>query len=383
VISRVDVTLPPASADRSYPIFVDPDGGAEERFAVELCARLPKGRIGLISDDTVARLHLPRYADALRAHGRRVATVVVPDGEGSKSLTRAEAVCEALAAEGLDRGAVIVALGGGVVGDLAGFVASIFMRGVPYVQVPTTLLAQVDSSVGGKTGVNLPAGKNLVGTFWQPRLVYADVTSLQTLTERERAAGLAEVVKHGLIADVELLELLERKSAAARAGEPTLTAELVARSCIIKARVVGDDERETSGARALLNFGHTVGHAIEAASHHEAEPLRHGEAVALGMLAAARIAKAIDRPIDGAVDRAIGGPADDLEPRLHALLTALGLPTALAPWLTAATLGRVAVDKKRGGDDIHFVVVSRPGSARLVPLSPARIHEILLGEKSR
>jgi 3-dehydroquinate synthase len=371
VITRVEVALPAQTSDRSYPIFVDPDPGAEERFAVELCARLPSGRIGIISDDTVARLHLSRFADALRAKGRRVAAAVVPDGEGSKSLTRAEELCESLAREGLDRGAVIVALGGGVVGDLGGFVASIFMRGVPYVQVPTTLLAQVDSSVGGKTGVNLPAGKNLVGTFWQPRLVYADVTALQTLSERERAAGLAEVVKHGLIADVTLLELLEKKSAAARAGEPAITAELVARSCVIKARVVGDDERETRGARALLNFGHTVGHAIEAASHKQTDPLRHGEAVGLGMLAAARIGRAVDPS------------GEDLEPRIQALLTALGLPTALEPWLTPATLARVSVDKKRGGDEIHFVVVSRAGSARLVPLTAARIHEILLPPKAQ
>jgi 3-dehydroquinate synthase len=366
VITRVEVALPAQSADRSYPIFVDPEPGAEERFAVELCARLPTGRIGIISDDTVARLHLPRFADALRGKGRRISAAVVPQGEDSKSLTRAEELCESLAREGLDRGAVIVALGGGVVGDLGGFVASIFMRGVPYVQVPTTLLAQVDSSVGGKTGVNLPAGKNLVGTFWQPRLVYADVTSLQTLSERERAAGLAEVVKHGLIADATLLELLEKHSAEARAGDPELVAELVARSCVIKARVVGDDERETSGQRALLNYGHTVGHAIEAASHKTPHPLRHGEAIALGMLAAARIGRAVDPA------------AADLEARLRPLLAALGLPTDLEPWLTPAVLARVAVDKKRGGEDIKFVVVARAGAARLVPLSPARIHEILL-----
>ena len=368
---RVDVAIANDSSgvDRSYPIFVDADPDAERRFADELCARLPSGRIGIVTDDTVAKLHLARYADALRARNRRVTAVVVPDGEGSKSLKRADELCESFAREGLDRGALVVALGGGVVGDLAGFVASIFLRGVAYVQVPTTLLAQVDSSVGGKTGVNLPAGKNLVGCFWQPRLVWADVTSLATLSERDRAAGLAEVVKHALIADLPLLELLEAKAAAARAGDPALLADLVARSCTIKARVVGSDERETSGARALLNFGHTVGHALEAASHAQHDPLRHGEAVALGMLAAAR------------VHRATGGA--DLEPRIAALLAAVGLPIDLDRRLSPEALARIAVDKKRSGDDISFVVVDEPGRARLIPIAAARIHEILLGGKLR
>src|SRR3954469_17921078 len=207
--TRVDVSIVNDASDRSYPIFVDAEPAAEERFAKELCARLPDGRIGIVTDDTVSKLHLARYADALRGRNRRVTAVVVPDGEGSKSLARAEELCESFAREGLDRKALVVALGGGVVGDLGGFVASVFLRGVAYVQVPTTLLAQVDSSVGGKTGVNLPSGKNLVGCFWQPRLVYADVTSLATLSDRDRAAGLAEVVKHALIADAALLELLE------------------------------------------------------------------------------------------------------------------------------------------------------------------------------
>jgi len=365
--ARLDVSIVNDDTDRSYPIFVDAEPGAEERFAAELCARLPEGRIGIVTDDTVARLHLARFADALRARGRKVTAAVVPDGEGSKSLARAEELCESFAREGLDRRALVVALGGGVVGDLGGFVASIFLRGVAYVQVPTTLLAQVDSSVGGKTGVNLPAGKNLVGTFWQPRLVYADVTALATLSDRDRAAGLAEVIKHALIADAPLLALLEAQAARARAGDPELVAELVARSCAIKARVVGTDERETTGARALLNFGHTVGHALESASHAEAKPLRHGEAVGLGMLAAARVAAAE------------GGVA--LEGRIRALLDAVGLPTDLDRRLSPGALARVAVDKKRGGAHIHFVVVDEPGRSRTVPLTPARIHEILLGGK--
>lgn len=358
---RIDVTL---DGDRSYPIFVDDESRAEERFAQELCARLPDGKIAIVTDATVAPLHLQRFADALRARGRKLTAAVVPDGEASKSMARADELCESFAREGLDRRAVVVALGGGVVGDLAGFVASIYMRGIAYVQLPTTLLAQVDSSVGGKTGVNLPSGKNLVGSFWQPRFVYADVTTLATLSQRDRAAGLAEVVKHALIADEKLLALLEARAAEARGGDAALTAELVARSCAIKARVVGRDERETSGARALLNFGHTVGHALESASQRERDPLRHGEAVALGMLAAARVGKALG--------------AGDLEPRIARLLTALGLPTGLDARLSPSALAHVAVDKKRGAGTIAFVVVDAPGQARLVPLAPERIHEILL-----
>jgi 3-dehydroquinate synthase len=207
--------------------------------------------------------------------------------------------------------------------------------------------------------------------------VYADVTALATLPARERSAGLAEVVKHGLIADVELLTLLETRAAAARAGDPQLIAELVARSCAIKARVVGADERETSGARALLNFGHTVGHALESASHAEPNPLRHGEAVALGMLAAARVHAA-----EGGAELVPQG-GQTMEARIRALLDAVGLPTELDRRLSPGTLARVAVDKKRGGEHIHFVVVDEPGRARLVPVTPARIHEILLGGKPR
>ena len=367
--TRVDVAIATGASERAYPILIDAEPGAEARFADELCQRLPEGKLGIVTDDTVSRLHLGRYAGALRARGRRVAATVVPDGEASKSMARAEELCESFAREGLDRGAVIVALGGGVVGDLAGYVASIFLRGVAYVQLPTTLLAQVDSSVGGKTGVNLPAGKNLVGSFWQPRLVYADIATLATLSDRDLSAGLAEVIKHALIADAPLLSLLESRAAEARAGDPLLLELLVARSCAIKARVVAEDERETSGARALLNFGHTVGHALESASHSQPEPLRHGEAVGLGMLAAAR------------VQRALGGV--DLEPRIAALLSAVGLPVDLDPRLSPGTLARVAVDKKRGGDRLSFVIVDEPGTARLVPLTPARIHEILLGGKPR
>jgi 3-dehydroquinate synthase len=382
VLSRIDVRLLPDAEERGYPIFLDPDADAEERFADELARRARgahgTGKIALVTDETVSRLHRARYQRALEERGLEVVTIAVADGEGSKSLATVEAVCEAWAQARLDRGAWVVALGGGVVGDLAGFCASIFLRGLPCVQVPTTLLAQVDSSVGGKTGVNLAAGKNLVGTFWQPKFVYADLTTLRTLPKRDLAAGMAEVIKHGVIADARLLELVEEHGADALATERAeslpILSEYVARSCVVKARVVAADERETrpagDGGRAQLNFGHTIGHAIEAASLETAEPLRHGEAVALGMIAAARIGARL-------------GVGDaGLEKRLVRLLRQLGLPTDLDRRLDAATLARVGVDKKRVSKTVNFVVVKAIGAPALVPVEPAALAALLLDGKS-
>jgi 3-dehydroquinate synthase len=247
---------------------------------------------------------------------------------------------------------MVLTFGGGVVGDLGGFVASILLRGVPFVQVPTTLLAQVDASVGGKTGVNLDSGKNLLGTFHQPLLVFADLTTLATLEPRDLSSGLAEVVKHGAIADEALLGFLEGNAEAARRGDVVVLETLVARSVEIKAAIVKDDEREQTGRRALLNFGHTVGHAIESASQSRPNPLRHGEAIALGMLAACRVAERL-----GVSDPALAG-------RLSALLPRLGLPTDLAPFL-GLDLGKwMQLDKKRSGATVQFVVVPRVGQAR-------------------
>jgi 3-dehydroquinate synthase len=369
-VRRLEVRLSAVGPDRSYSIVIDAAPGAEERLAAEVAPRAAGG-LGLLTDETVARLHGPRVEQALRARGLDPARVTVPDGEGSKSLRTVETVAEALAQRGLDRRAALLALGGGVVGDLGGFVASVFLRGVTVIQAPTTLLAQVDASVGGKTGVNLPSGKNLVGTFHQPALVYADVTALATLSPRDLASGLAEVVKHGAIASAELFELLERRAEAARAGDPELLEELVERSCAIKAAVVAADERETgAGGRERLNFGHTVGHALETASL-AAAPLRHGEAVALGMLAAAR------------VGARLGLGDATLEARLAPLLGRLGLPVDLDAHLSPAVLARVGVDKKRAGGRVSFVLVDRIGSSLVTPLAPAELEQILLAGKNR
>jgi 3-dehydroquinate synthase len=379
VITRLEVRLPsiePNTIDRSYLIYIDPDAGAETRLAEEVRRRAASSTIGLITDETVAGLHWPRVEAALAERGLKVVTVVVPDGESSKSLKTVEEVADRFVRGGLDRRSLVVALGGGVVGDLGGFVASVFLRGVPYVQVPTTLLAQVDSSVGGKTGVNLASGKNLVGTFHQPLCVYADLTTLSTLPARDLSSGLAEIVKHGVIADEALLLRLEERAEEARAGDPALLAELVRRSCAIKAEVVATDERELlsdapGGGRAQLNFGHTVGHALESASAGGPAPLRHGEAVALGMIAAARVGEKLG----------LGDPA--LEARLVALLPRLGLPTDLDRRLDGPTLERVGVDKKRAGGRVAMVLVPRIGQAALSPIEPHRLGEILLGRKAR
>jgi 3-dehydroquinate synthase len=366
---RLSVVL----ADRAYPICIDGDAGAERRLAAEIAALAPGVRVGLLTDETVDRLHRARVVSALQARGIDPVIVVVPDGEGSKSMVTAERVAEAWAAGGLDRRSLAIALGGGVVGDLGGFVASVFLRGISYVQVPTTLMAQVDSSVGGKTGVNLPSGKNLAGTFHQPKLVYADLSTLATLPPRDVASGLAEIVKHGVIADVSLLERIEANAEALAVADRPVLAPVIERSCAIKAAVVAADERELSdapdGGRAKLNFGHTVGHALESASHRTADPLRHGEAVALGMLAAARLGAAL----------AAGDPT--LEARLLSLLPRLGLPVDLDRRLSPEVLARVGVDKKRAGAHVKVVVASPIGSSRLVPVEPARIAEILLGTK--
>jgi 3-dehydroquinate synthase len=380
VIAPLDVRLPSLELDRSYRIYIDPDPGAESRLAEAVKKRAQSIRVGLVTDETVAMLHWERVERALRDAGLRVSTVVVPDGESSKSLARVEKVADAFVQAGLDRRSLVIALGGGVVGDLGGFVAATFLRGVPYVQVPTTLLAQVDSSVGGKTGVNLPSGKNLVGAFHQPLFVYTDLSTLNTLSPRDVSSGLAEIVKHAVIADPDLLARIEVRAEDAR--DPTNHAaflgELVRRSCEIKAQVVAADERELAtdtpgGGRARLNFGHTVGHALEAASHGppHGEPLRHGEAVGLGMIAAARVGRALG----------MGDPG--LEARLVALLPRLGLPIDLDRRLSPGVLERVKVDKKRTGAEIQLILVGSVGATCVTPVAPEGLAEILLGTKSR
>ena len=371
---ELSVELPSAR----YHVLVDTHLDAAQHFAARLARIAPPGRtrVGLVTDENVERLHGTRYLAALQKRGFRVMSAIVPAGEESKSLGRVEEVCEALALGGLDRRSLVVALGGGVVGDLAGFVAAILFRGIAWAHVPTTLLAQVDASVGGKTGVNLVPGKNLVGAFHQPSLVLADVGSLATLDARDLRSGLGEIVKHAFLEGGALLERIEARADDARAGDRTLLAELIASSVELKARIVAADERESlpDGGRALLNLGHTIGHALETASARDPEthglegtPLRHGEAVALGLLAAARLGKELldEHP--------------DLEPRLVTLLGRLGLPVDLDERLKRPlALAAITLDKKRAGGQLRLVLLEKPGAAKVIAVDTARVRTLLV-----
>jgi 3-dehydroquinate synthase len=331
---------------RSYSILIGP--GLLARLGAE-CRALGLGaRCAVITDSNVAPLLAEKAEASLRAAGFEPVRVVVEAGEKSKNMQRVEECYDQLAAHRLERKSFVVALGGGVVGDLAGFVAATYLRGVAFVQVPTTLLAQVDSSVGGKVGVNLAAGKNLVGAFHQPRLVLCDLDSLATLPEREFRAGLAEVIKYGVIYDAAFFRRLERELPQILARDSGKLAAVVARCCEIKADVVGQDETET-GLRAILNFGHTIGHAIEAVSGYG--KFLHGEAISIGMVAAARLSAEV-----------LGIRAHDVE-RLRALLVAAGLPEAMS--LDARRRARIIeamkLDKKVSGGEIKFVLAREIG----------------------
>ncbi len=350
--ARVDVAL----GERSYPVLVGP--GLLDRLGHELRARLPKARrAAVVTNPTVAAFYGGRAAASLAAAGVEPLRFEVPDGERYKTLAVAGRLFDRLAAAHLDRASPVVALGGGVVGDLAGFVAATWLRGVPLVQVPTTLLAQVDSAIGGKTGVNHRRGKNLIGAFHQPVLVLSDVETLASLPEREYRAGLAEVVKYGLIRDAALFAFLEREAERVLAREPAAVTYLVRRGSEIKAEVVAADERE-GGLRAVLNFGHTLGHAVEALTGY-AQYL-HGEAVAIGMTAAVRMSEGLLRT------------DPDARERVARVLARYGLPTE-APRLPRARLAAaLAGDKKArsgGGEPtITVVLLERIGSATLQPM---------------
>jgi len=322
-----------------------------------LLAERLRGRHALIvSDSQVAPLYAERVEAALRevAPALRIARHLIPAGEAHKTLDNFGATLDALAALGATRDACVYALGGGVVGDLAGFAAACWMRGIDVVQLPTSLLAMVDSSVGGKTAVDLPQGKNLVGAFHPPRAVIADTNALRTLPPRELRAGLAEVVKYGAIGDADFLNWLATHRAGLLSGDATLLAQAIARSCAHKAAIAQRDPFE-HGERALLNFGHTFGHAIEAEQGY-GDGLNHGEAVAVGMVLAARLAVAL-----GMASRA------DAE-TLRELLLQFGLPVDLPAGLAPeALLARMRLDKKTRASGLRFILWDGPGAATIVP----------------
>ena len=324
-----------------------------------LIARIRGRHVLIVSDEHVAPLYARRVEIALHniRPDLRVNRLTIPAGEQTKTLARFTDIVDALAQFGATRDACVLALGGGVVGDLAGFASACWMRGIDCIQLPTTLLAMVDSSVGGKTAVDLPQGKNLVGAFHPPRAVLADITVLDSLPERELRAGLAEVVKYGAIVDAPFLDWLQAHATALLAREREPLIEAIARSCQHKANIVEHDPFE-HGERALLNFGHTFGHAIEAEQgygRYDDDALNHGEAVAVGMVLAARLSAHLGM-----------APAADAD-RLRDLLSAFGLPTALPRGLDAdSLLLRMRLDKKAHSGGLRFVLWETPGAARIV-----------------
>ncbi len=336
--------VPVASAGGSYPVLVG--RGLLARLTRTVREHAPAHRYAVISDDTVAELYGRAAAEALRRDGADVRVFTFPPGEASKTRETWARITDEMLVWGMGRDGVVVAVGGGVTGDLAGFVAATYLRGVPIVQVPTSLLAMVDASVGGKTAVDVPAGKNLVGAFHPPRVVIADPDVVATLPPEERVQGVAEALKHGAILDGAYLEALVRDAPALRAGEPEHVLRMVVRSVEIKARVVAEDEHE-AGFRQILNFGHTVGHALEAASDYA---MRHGEAVAAGMIVEANIGERL-----GVTE---SGCADALRRAAEAFGLGQVAPDAIGD---AAWLGFLATDKKSRRGASRYVLLRRVG----------------------
>jgi 3-dehydroquinate synthase len=331
-----------------------------------------RGRVAVVRDETVQGLHGARFGAALAAAGIEVHPVVIAPGEAAKSFAGLEALCDALLGLELERGDLVVAFGGGVVGDLAGFAAAILKRGVDFVQVPTTLLAQVDSSVGGKTAIDTPRGKNLIGAFHQPRLVLADLGVLASLPRRELSCGYAEVIKYGLLGDRDFFEWLEANAAAVLALAPAALADAVRRSVEMKAQIVAEDERE-AGRRALLNLGHTFAHALEAQTGF-GEALKHGEAVGIGCALAFRFSARLGHC-----------PGQDAE-RAGRAIAAAGLPTRLEqlpghPFGAAGLIAHMAQDKKAEGGTLTFVLARAIGEAFVARgVDPAALAEFLAAE---
>jgi 3-dehydroquinate synthase len=335
---------------RSYDIQI---GSGNLQDAVKFCdAEQDDAHVVVITDSNVDELYSEPISNALQEAGAQIDVLIVEAGEQSKCSDVAADLWEQLLDQGADRKTVVVALGGGVVGDLAGFVAATFTRGLRFVQIPTTLLAQVDSSAGGKVGINLPGGKNMVGAFWQPRGVLIDVAVLKSLPEREFRAGLAEVVKYGVIQDADFFAYLEANVAKVNARDPAVLAHIVERCCRLKADVVEQDEREETGLRTILNYGHTFCHAFEAATGYE--KLLHGEGVAIGMMCAARLAERLGRVDAKFVERQMK------------LLSALKLPLDVPDVDRDELVQLMYRDKKVERGKLRFVLPTRMGHVELV-----------------
>ena len=345
-------TLTVSLGSRSYEIQIGE--GLIDTAGARIAPVVAGKRAFIVTDETVAALHLARLQQALADQGLEAPAIVLPPGEATKDFKHLEQLSEQLLSGGIERRSTLIAFGGGVIGDLAGFAAAILLRGIDFVQVPTTLLAQVDSSVGGKTGINTPQGKNLVGAFHQPRLVLADIGALSTLPKRQLLAGYAEVLKYGLIGDARFFAWLEENGSRVVSGDPDATRHAVSTSCAAKAEIVAADERE-AGPRALLNLGHTFGHALEAEAGFGAE-LLHGEAVAIGMVMAFELSAKLGHC-----------PAEDIG-RVRQHMTDVGLPTDLSKlsgraWEPDALLAHMARDKKVENGRMTFVLTRGIGKA--------------------
>ncbi len=355
-------TLTVDLGERSYPIHI---GAGLLARAELILPHLAQPRVAIVTNTTVGPLYLDRLRSTLEAAGVEVLPIVLPDGEQYKNWETLNLIFDALLTRRAERKTTLIALGGGVIGDLTGFAAACYQRGVPFIQVPTTLLAQVDSSVGGKTGINHPLGKNMIGAFYQPRLVLADTDTLNTLPDRELAAGLAEVIKYGLIRDLPFLEWLEANMERLVARDTEALTHAIYHSCRNKAEVVAADERE-SGQRALLNLGHTFGHAIEAGMGYG--NWLHGEAVAAGTLLAADLSRRMGLITEADVAR------------IESLYRRAGLPTR-APALGVETyLQFMGVDKKVEGGRMRFVLLRRLGEAFVTAEVPADLLRATLAE---
>lgn len=357
--SRLSHTVSVDLGERSYPIVIG--NGILPVMGTMVRERIQTADGVVICDRNVAPLYLPAVRRALHESGISTISIVIPPGERQKNLRRVNSIISTMLQRRISRSAVVVALGGGVVGDLAGFVASVYQRGIDFIQVPTTLLAQVDSAVGGKVGVNHPSGKNMIGAFHQPRYVIADCTVLATLPPREFVCGLGEVIKYGIIADEIFFRYLEEYLNDILSLSTEAVLNVVERCCSLKAGVVRDDEREkvTSGGRAILNFGHTIGHAIEAAAGYRG--IKHGEAVLLGILVESRMA-------------ALLGILETPEyERIVSLINRLPLPNILPRLSNRILLGFMIHDKKVSEKKIRFVLPEKIGHVRLISDIPQRV----------
>lgn len=357
-------TLTVALADRSYPIHI---GAGLLSRADLIAARLPQNKVAIITNTTVAPLYLGPLSRALEARGVGVMTVLLPDGEAHKNWETLNTIFDALIENHCERKTTLLALGGGVIGDLAGFAAAVYQRGVPFVQVPTTLLAQVDSAVGGKTAINHPLGKNMIGAFHQPLAVISDTDTLETLPDRELAAGVAEVIKYGLIRDAKFFDWLEKNINRLLAREPEALVYAIERSCSNKADIVAVDERET-GLRALLNYGHTFGHAIEAGQGFG--NWLHGEAVSAGMVLATKLSHRMGLLARHDVARVID------------ILSRAGLPVTAPELGIERYLALMGHDKKVEGGRTRFVLLKRLGDAFVAEKVPADALREVLGTQS-